>query len=186
MIKPLLRIGGVLVLLLALLPQAFAQSSSFKIARIEVRHVGPPAAGDELVLANIRTKVGDAYSAQAIDDDVKNLYSTGFFYNIQVADKQTPEGIILTYVVQGKPRLTDIKFSGNKKYSDSKLAKKLTSKTQQPLDEHKLFADTQEIKKLYQKDGYPNTEVKYVLAIDENGGTGSARFEIAESPRIKI
>ena len=186
MIKPLLRIGGVLVLLLAFLPQAFTQSSAFKIARIDVKHVGPPAASDELVRANIRTKIGDAYSAAAVDDDVKNLYLTGFFYNIQVLDKQTTDGIVLTYVVQGKPRLTDIKFSGNKKYSDKKLAKKLTSKTGQPLDEHKLFADAAEIKKAYQKDGYPNTEVKYVLAIDENGGTGTARFEIKESPRIKI
>ena len=166
--------------------QSFAQPSSLKIVRIEIKNVGPPAASDELIRANIRTKVGDAYSSQAVDDDVKNLYGTGFFYNIQVADKRTDEGIVLTYVVQGKPRLTDIKFSGNKKYSDTKLAKKLTSKTGQPLDEHKLFADAAEIKKLYQKAGYPNTEVKYVLAIDENGGTGSARFEIKESPRIKI
>ncbi len=183
--KPGLWVFWSLGVLFLLLPQVFAQSA-FKIARIEIKHVGPPSASDELILANIRTKPGDSYSATAIDDDVKNLYSTGFFYNIQVVDKQADGGIVLTYIVQGKPRLTDIKFSGNKKYSDAKLGKKLTSKTGQPLDEHKLFADAAEIKKMYQKAGYPNTEVKYVLAIDENGGTGSARFEIKESPRIKI
>jgi outer membrane protein insertion porin family len=185
MTKPLLRLGGVLVLLLAFLPSVFAQSG-VKVARIDIKHVGPQSASDELIRANIRTKSGDAYSVQAIDEDVKNLYATGFFYNIQVLDKREAEGVVLTYVVQGKPRLTDVKFSGNKKYSDTKLRKKLTSKTGFPLDEHKLFADAQEIKKMYQKAGYPNTDVKYVLAIDESGGTGTARFEIKESPRIKI
>jgi outer membrane protein insertion porin family len=39
---------------------------------------------------------------------------------------------------------------------------------------------------LYQKAGYPGTQVKYVLNIDENAGRGTATFEITESPKIKI
>ena len=77
------------------------------------------------------------------------------FYNIQVAADDTTDGMVLTYMVQGKPRLTDIKFQGNKKFSDTKLLKKITSKVGEPLDERKLFTDTQEIQKLYQKAGYP-------------------------------
>jgi len=61
----------------------FAQMAG-NISKIEIRHVGPAAAADELIQANIRTKVGDPYVRSTIDDDVRNLYSTGFFYNIQV------------------------------------------------------------------------------------------------------
>jgi len=157
-----------------------------KIARIEIKHVGPQAVSDELIRANIRVKPGDVYQRLAADDDVRNLYATGFFSNIQIGEERTSDGIVLSYVVQGKPRLTEIKFKGNKKYSDSKLRKKISSKVGEPLDERKLFTDTQEILKQYQKAGYPRTEVKYVQVVDENAGRGTATFEINESPKVKI
>src|SRR5215468_7363977 len=94
-----------------------------KISKIEIQHVGPPAASDDLIRANIRVKVGDPYQRLAADDDVRNLYATGQFYVIRINVRQG-EGdntVILTYVVQGKPRLVDIKFQGNTNYSNAKL-----------------------------------------------------------------
>src|SRR5689334_9380603 len=117
-----LRLCG-LLLLAALLPSAQAQFSGppplGKIARIDIRHVGPAKVSDEYIRAHIRVKPGDEYLPPALDDDIHNLYATGFFYNIQAQRKEEAAGLVLTYVVQEKPRLTDIKFQGNKKYSDS-------------------------------------------------------------------
>lgn len=186
----LLRVCG-LLLLLAWLPAGWTQSSPPKVAGINIKQIGPPAASDELIRSNLRVKVGDVYLGTAIDDDVRNLYGTGFFYNIQVdaeetpADK-TPAGIVLTYKVQGKPRLTAITFRGNTKFKDAKLLKMLSSKVGEPLDERKLFTDSQAIEQLYQKKGYRGTTNKYVLNIDENAGRGTATFQITESPKVKI
>ncbi|MBM3831750.1 MAG: outer membrane protein assembly factor BamA [Verrucomicrobia bacterium] len=160
--------------------------SAQAIQSIEIRHVGPPAASDELIKANIRVKPGDTYSRTGVDDDVKTLYSTGLFYNIRVAEERTPEGIKLIYVVQGKPILTDIRFEGNKKYNNKKLFKKVTSKTGEPLDERKLFADSQEILKMYQKAGYQATKVEYVPTIVDETGRGTVTFQIKESPKVRI
>ncbi|SPE60418.1 Outer membrane protein assembly complex, YaeT protein [Verrucomicrobia bacterium] len=186
--KLLLRLCG-LFMLCALLPAArgqFAPYSSAKIAKIEIRHIGPPAVSDEFVRANIRVKVGDPYLPSAVNDDVVHLYSTGFFYNIQTAIQETPEGIVLTYALQGNPRVTEIKFQGNTRYSDAKLRKKITSKPGEPLNEVKLFTDAEEIKKMYQKAGYPRTDVHYVLNLDENAGRATVTFQISESYKIKI
>jgi outer membrane protein insertion porin family len=176
--------GG--LLLLAWLPVASGQLSPPKVAKIELKHVGPATANDELIRANIRVKPGDPYRAAAVDDDVRNLYGTGLFYNIQVTEQTTPDGVVLTYVLQGKPRLAEIKFQGNSIYKDSKLRKKLTSAVGEPLDERKLFTDSQAIQQMYQKAGYPGTQVKYVLSIDESAGRGTATFEITESKKIRI
>ncbi len=157
-----------------------------KIYRIDINPIGPPATSEELVRSNLRVKVGDPYLRGAVDDDVRNLYATGFFYNIQVAADNTTTGLVLTYKVQGKPRLTEIRFQGNTKFTSAKLLKKISSKPDEPLDERKLFTDTQDIQKLYQKKGYPRTQVKYVLNIDENAGRGTATFQITESPKVKI
>ncbi len=184
--KLLFHLCGVL-LVLAWLPDAVAQLSPPKVTRIEVKHVERvPAVSDDLIRANIRVKPGDPYRTGAVDDDVRNLYDTGLFYNIRVTDETTSEGVVVTYILQGKPRLTDIKFQGNTKYKDSKLRKKLTSKVGEPLDERKLFTDSQELQKLYQKAGYPGTQVKSIPSIDENAGRGSVTFEIKESPKIRI
>src|SRR6266481_4138446 len=93
-----------LLLCCALAPSAWGQASSGIISKIEIKHVGPASVSDELIRANIRVKLGDAYQRAATDDDVRNLYSTGLFYNIRVAPDITADGIVLTYVVQGKPR----------------------------------------------------------------------------------
>ena len=182
--KSFLRLCGLLVIL-GCLPVAQGQTS-LQVSKIEIKHVGPPAASNDLIHSNIRVKVGDPFVRTAVDDDVRNLYQTGQFYNIRVTDEVTAGGVVVTYVVQGKPRLLEIKFTGNQKFVDAKLRKKLTSKIGEPLDERKLFTDCQEIQKLYQKSGYPGTTVKYIPSIDENSGHGSATITIVESPRIKI
>ena len=109
--KLLPRLCG-LCLLLACLPLALAQTSSLKVARIDIKQVGPPAASDELIRGNIRVKPGDTYLPTAVDEDVRSLYATGFFYNIHVAASNAADGLVLTYTLMGKPRLTDIKFTG--------------------------------------------------------------------------
>src|ERR1039457_4836956 len=183
--RSLLRLCGFL-LLLGWLPAGWAQPAPPKIYRIAIKHIGPPAASDELIRSNLRVKVGDLYLRAAVDDDVRNLYATGFFYNIQVDADNTPDGVVLTYKVQGKPRLTELKFQGNTKFTAAKLLKKISSKVDAPLDERKLFTDTQDLQKLYQKKGYQRTQVKYVLNIDEPAGRGTVTFEITETPKVKI
>ena len=185
--KLALRLCGLFLLCaLSLLPTARGQIGLPNVSKIEIKHVGPPAVSDQMVRSNIRVKIGDPYRPAAIDEDVRSLYNTGLFYNIRVSQETGADGVALTYVVQGKPRLTEIKFQGNSKFSTGKLRKKLTSKTGEPLDERKLFTDSQEIQKMYQKAGYPRTVVKYVFNPDELAGRGTATFEITETPKVKI
>lgn len=165
----------------------WAQSLGAKIDRVDIKFVGPATVSDQFIRVNIRVKAGDLYRPSASQDDVRALYGTGQFYNIRVSTDQAADGgIILTYIVQARPRVTEVKLEGNKKVSDNKLKKKITVKVGDPLDEQKMFSNVQEIKKLYEKYGYPDTQVKYVLNIDENAGTGRVIFQIVESPKIRI
>jgi len=188
-----LRLCAILVACL----QLAAAEEGPVVRKIVIKHVGPPAVSEELVRANIRVKEGEAYSRMSIDDDIKNLYGTLFFYNIRVTEEITatetgpggtkiPKEYTLTYVVQGKPVITEIRFSGNKKYSTSRLRRKLTSKTGEPMDERRLFNDTQEILKMYQKAGLQKTTIEYKPSINEGLGRGIVTFEIVEAPRVKI
>ena len=166
---------------------AWAQSTGPKIDRVDVKFVGPASVSEEFIRSNIKLKAGASYLPGLTQDDVHLLYGTGQFYNIRVSVDQADDGgVVLTYIVQVRPRITEIKFEGNKKLSDSKLKKKVTFKVGEALDEQKLFTDVQEMKKLYEKNGLADTKVKYVLNIEELTGHGTVTFQIQESPKVKI
>ena len=58
-----------------------------KVVRIDIKHIGPAAVSDELIRANIRSKIGEPYHVVTMDDDVRNLFAiTTVFerYNIDV------------------------------------------------------------------------------------------------------
>ncbi|HUD83063.1 MAG TPA: outer membrane protein assembly factor BamA, partial [Candidatus Saccharimonadales bacterium] len=170
-----------------LLPTAQAQLAAPRVHSILIRHIGPAAVSDDFIRANIRAKAGEPFSRAIVDEDIKNLYATGYFFKIQAGEENTADGLDLTYVVQGKPILTDIKIVGNKKMSLKKLKKKIASKTGQPLDERKIFDDAQAMRELYEKSGYQKTSVTAEPpVIDEAAGRGTVTFVIHETPRIKI
>ncbi len=174
-------------LLLACIQPAHAQFAAPRIHSILIRHVGPPAVSDDFIRANIRAKAGEVFSRPVVDEDIKNLYATGYFFKIEAGEENTPDGLDVTYVVQGKPILTDIKIVGNQKMSLKKLKKKITSKVGQTLDERKIFDDAQAMRELYEKSGYQKTTVTAEPpVINEGAGRGTVTFVIHETPRVKI
>src|ERR1035438_7711942 len=123
-------------LLLGCAPVAWSQTAGPKIDRVVVKFVGPATVSEQFVRVNIRVNPGDIYRINSTQDDVHALYATGQFYNIRVAvDPSTNSGVVLTYIVQARPRITEIKIAGNKKVSDSKIKKKITVKVGDPMDE---------------------------------------------------
>src|ERR1041385_1162230 len=177
--KKLFRYALLAFWLGAVSPFLLAQSPS-QVKRIDLKQVGPTEVSEQLIRANIRVKPGDFFSPLAVNDDIRNLYATGHFLNIRTTQEPTPDGIILTYVLVAKPRITDIKFVGNKKYDNGDLKKVVKAKVGDLLDERQLFADAQEIKKKYQNAGYQGTDAKYSVSNDENAGRAAVTFEITE------
>jgi len=123
-----------------------------------------------------------------MDEDVKNLYAPRFSRNVRVTEQTVDGSLQLTYVVEGKPILTDIRLVGNKQYSRSRLMKKVTSKVGEPLDERRLFTDAQEIQNYYEKAGYQKTKVKALAALNQTRppDRGTVTIEITEAPKIHI
>jgi outer membrane protein insertion porin family len=166
---------------------AWAQAIGTKISRVDIKFRGPASVSEALIRDNIKLKAGGTYIPGATADDIHSLHATGQFYDINVSVDQADDGgVIITYIVEVNPRITDIKVEGNAKISYAKLKKKITVKVGDPLDEEKLFNDVQEMKKLYEKYGYSDTKVKYILNIDEATGHGTVIFQIEESPKVKI
>src|SRR5271170_2244429 len=96
--KYLLRFALLMpAVLLAELSVVQGQTFAPHIHKIFILHIGPPAVSDEFIRANIRTKEGEPFARPTVDEDIKTLYATGYFFKIQVLEDSTPDGTDLTY-----------------------------------------------------------------------------------------
>ena len=108
---------------------SFAQSDLVTISRVDIKHAGPSSISEEIIRANIRSRAGDIYRPVTVDDDIRSLFTTHHFYDVRVTREKTDDGgMILTFVVQANPRLTDIKIVGNAKIKESEIKKKIRIK----------------------------------------------------------
>jgi outer membrane protein insertion porin family len=184
----LLRHGGLwLLLLFVCVPTARAQLAADRISQIVITNVGREVATPALVRANIRAKVGDVYNRQVVNQDIPNLYATHLFANVLIRDDQTPGGVILTYVLEGRQRISSITVDGNTKFSSSKLLKKASSHVGDPLDELNLLNDSRQMEEMYEKSGYTGTSVHYQLVnVDQTLGQAGVLFQVTEKPKVYI
>jgi outer membrane protein insertion porin family len=150
------------------------------VAEIQITYVGPQLVKEADIRSKIHVEIGKPFSAVAVDDDVRNLYATGLFYNVHVATEPTPRGTKLRYIIQCNPRLAEVKFAGNSKFSDAQLRKAIRSKVDGAFNDRNLFVDTQAIQEMYEKAGYKGTVVKYSYETDTESGKTTATFVITE------
>ena len=192
LVKEVSSLQGVrwfLLLLLAILfgvglvREAAAQPVAPKVASIDIRgnkKIELPAIQGRLTL-----KPGDPYTAENVRGQIKILYETGYFEDVQVETDSTPEGIALTFLVHEKPFITEIVFDGNEELSDDKLKEKITIKSQAFLDQQQAKESAEKIRLAYQEDGFFNAQViPVVQTLDED--RKRLTFFVKEGDKAKI
>ena len=144
-----------------------AEQAGIKVTAIEIRgnkRIDLPAIAGRLTL-----KPGDPYTPENVRGQIKILYETGFFEEVQVETELGTAGAGLTFLVREKPFITEIVFDGNKELSDDKLKEKITIKSQAFLDQLQAKESAEKIRLAYQGDGYFNCRViPVVQTLDED------------------
>jgi outer membrane protein insertion porin family len=114
-------------------------------------------------------KPGDPYTPENVRGQIKILYDSGFFEEVQVETESGAGGVALAFLVREKPFITEIVFDGNTALSDDKLKEKITIKSQAFLDQQQVKESAEKIRLAYQGDGYFNCGViPVVQSLDED------------------
>jgi len=144
-----------------------AEQDGVKVTAIEIRgnkRIELPAIAGRLTL-----KSGDPYTPENVRGQIKILYETGFFEDVQVETESGADGVALAFLVREKPFITEIVFDGNKELSDDKLKEKITIKSQAFLDQPQAKESAEKIRLAYQGNGYFNCRViPVVQTLDED------------------
>ena len=144
-----------------------AEQVEVKVTSIEIRgnkRIELPAIAGRLTL-----KPGDPYTPENVRGQIKILYESGFFEDVQVETESGAGGVALSFLVREKPFITEIVFDGNQALSDDKLKEKITIKSQAFLDQPQAKASAEKIRLAYQGDGYFNCRVTPIVqTLDED------------------
>ena len=161
-----------------------AEQAGVKVTAIEIRgnkRIELPAIAGRLTL-----KPGDPYTPENVRGQIKILYETGFFEDVQVETESGSGGVALAFLVREKPFITEIVFDGNQELSDDKLKEKITIKSQAFLDQLQAKESAEKIRLAYQGDGYFNCRVTPVVqTLDEDRKRLTFFIKEGDKARVK-
>jgi outer membrane protein insertion porin family len=138
-----------------------------------------------VVAAAVKTKEKEAYDPEKIRDDIKNIYKTGFFSDVQVDVKDSPDGKTVTFVVVERPPISAIAITGNKEIKTEDLKDKIKIKTGSVLNVEKVKETVDEIKKHYASKNYYAAKVSYDIDYEE-GYRAKVTFVIDEARKVYV
>lgn len=131
----------------------------------------------------LKSTKGAIYSDADVSTDIKAIYKMGYFSNVEVESTESPEGILLTFIVQEKPLITEIKVKGNKAISTDDILAVMTIKARQTLNPEKIKADLLKVRELYDSKGFYNAEMSDAI---EKEGEKDARVVITITENDKL
>ncbi len=183
-----LRFALCLALAIALwspIPSALAQDG-LTVREVEVQFAGPATVSKERILANMRTTVGQPYTQQVVEDDIRNLYLSGEISNVRIFREGTQGGVKVVVIVQTRPVLGEVIIEGNDLYSTRRLRRELESKVGSTLNEEQLELDRQKIVKYYTDRGFNEIDVQYKVELDESRGSAVVVFAVYEGEKAIV
>ena len=151
------------------------------IRSIDVQYTGAETVGKARILAQMRTKVGQPYSNQVVEEDIAALYKTGAIQNVRIFAQPEGDGVKVIVAVQTRAILREIEISGAERIKPGRLRKEIKLKLNQAVDEKQLEEARQKIIEVYQGRGFTDVSVQFrVDPIDEKRGTARVVYTVNE------
>lgn len=161
------------------------QAPQFEGKRIEtliIRHSTPKYAQDSRILALIRSRPGETYSAEKIDDDIRRVWESGWVDDITFSVEPEGERLHLIATVSTRPGFGPMLFTGNSAFSAPHLFRQVSEssaarisragkvrydlETDEPIpyNDEKLMEEVlplvcSEVENFYRSNGFPDATV---------------------------
>ncbi len=175
----------------------------------EVRVVGNRRIEQDAIKRIVKTQPGDTFLAKNLSEDLKAIYSMGYFDDVRVESEESSAGKIIIFVVKEKPTIRhiyikggkgsqnaggktfkeeepeDIVKPGNLIFDDEKILKGLDIKPGSIANIFKIQSNIKRIEDMYKEKNYQNVKVSYNLKEQENNQV-DLEFVIDEGKKVLI
>jgi outer membrane protein assembly factor BamA len=146
--------------------------------------MGNTQTATSVILNVVRTKPGDLFDPQTVEEDYQRIYGMKRFGNVEAKAEPTETGVIVTFIVTEQKQIKEIRFHGNKKVDTEGLKNTIDIRPGEAIDAFRISIARQAIESLYKSKNYPYAHVG--IDRDKLAASGILVFEIVEGPQVKV
>jgi len=166
------------------IPQTDAEKAEGQvIARIEVS--GNRRVAKEDVVSYLREKVGGIFKVETLASDVRALWDSGFFDDVEVDLTRVDRGVSLRFVVRERPNIKAIEFEGNEEIENDKLTEAVELKPNTILSVPAVRRSAQKIKDAYAEKGYFLADCEFAIE-NLRDNEVKVKFKIREHQPVTV
>lgn len=140
---------------------------------------------EAVILGRVSAKVGGPFVPARLADDIRSVFSLGFFDDVQAKVEDFEGGVKLTYVVTERPFVRDINFSGNKRLDAANLQEKIEFKLGAVYNPVEVTRAAEKLKEAYEEEGYFEIGVTPDVTKLPDGDV-SVTFRVVEGRKMTI
>ena len=163
----------------------FPLNAAEKISSVVFQQGSEYKFDEDILRANVQSHQGGIYSERAVNDDIKRLHAMGVFADVVSETRDTADGKEIIFKLQPKPIVTEIKFEGNKKYSEKKLRQEIRLAPNIPLNDAILRDSVDSLRKFYRSKGLNDAVIEPVFEKTDDHHI-RVLFKIKENLRVRV
>lgn len=150
----------------------------------DVRVMGNTQVSTAVILNVVRTRKGDPFDPDTVDEDYQRIYAMKKFANVQAQAEPTTTGVIVTFVVTEQKQIREIRYVGNSRIDTPQLQQTIDVHEGEAIDNFRISIAKQAIEALYRDKNYPYAHVE--IDKDQLAQAGNLIFNITEGPNVKV
>ncbi|MEI7705499.1 MAG: outer membrane protein assembly factor BamA [Deltaproteobacteria bacterium] len=164
-------------------PEPAADSGGPVVGAIEVE--GSRRVEVDAIKAAMKTKVGASVDAKSIQADVRAVMKLGYFADVSIEEKGSPDRPTLVVKVVEKPSVQDYKIEGNDELSADDLKDTIEVKRFAILDLTTVRKTVKKIQEKYNEKGFYLAEVNFRIE-DRPDNQVIVVFEVNERAKVEV
>ncbi len=139
----------------------------------------------EDILSYLRLKEGGEFDPETLTGDVRELFDSGFFDDIEVDLSVDGDQVTLRFLVRERPTISAVEFEGNSGIDDEDLAGGVDVKSSAVLSRPALRRAVQKIRDMYAEKGFFLAEAEAEVVPQKNNEV-LIRFKIRENGQVSV
>lgn len=160
------------------------EDSGLRIRQIEIK--GQRKIEKDAIEARLKTKLAGPFSEALIKEDIKSIFKSGFFYDVQVDRQVTGKDVDLTYVVVEKPAIAEIVFEGNSELKTEELTEASGLKPYEIINMTKIRDALEKLQKMYEDKGFFLAKIDMKIEDVKKDETVKILFSVKENEKVKV
>lgn len=140
---------------------------------------------DDDVRSYLKLRVGQPFAPEALTQDVRELYESGFFDDIEVDLEVVNDAVVLRFVVRERPTIASVTFQGNSEIDDDDLTEAVEIKSSTVLSQPAVRRAIQKVRDMYAEKGFFLAEVTSEV-VPQKDNEVVVKFTIKENSQVTV